>query len=140
MNLYVWTKILHLFFVIAWMVTVFCLPRILTGLVEAEHEAAVRGRLIPFGLRIYRLGHNLFGLAFIFGLVLWLYFRIAGPWLHVKLVLVTLLLVHFTLCGRWLKRVAAGGPPPSMRMLRFFHHVPSFLLLAVIWLVLAKPI
>ena len=90
MNFYLWTKILHLFFVITWMATVFCLPPILLGLTGAGDEAAVRDRLIPLGRKIYRLGHNLFGLAFGFGLVLWLYFGIAGPWLHVKLVLVTL--------------------------------------------------
>ena len=140
MNIYLWTKILHLFFVITWMATVFCLPHILLGLVEAGDEAAVRDRLIPLGRKIYRLGHNLFGLAFIFGLVLWMYFGIAGPWLHVKMALVSLLLVHFTLSGRWLKRVAVGRVPPSVGVLRWFNHVPSLLLLAVIWLVLAKPI
>jgi len=140
MNIYLWATILHLFFVITWMATVLCLPHILLGLVEAGDEAAVRDRLIPLGRKIYRLGHNLFGLAFIFGLVLWLYFGIAGPWLHVKLVLVSLLLVHFTLSGRWLKRVADGRALPSAGVLRWFNHVPSLLLLGVIWLVLAKPI
>jgi len=139
MNFYLWTKILHLFFVITWMATVFCLPPILLGLTEAGDEAAVRDRFIPLGRKIYRLGHNLFGLAFGFGLVLWLYFGIGGPWLHVKLVLVTLLLVHFTLSGRWLKSVAAGRALPSVRVLRWFNRVPALLLLAVIWLVLAKP-
>lgn len=139
MNIPMWTKIFHLFFVIAWMATVFALPRILSGLAEGGHEPAVRDRLIPLGLRVYRLGHHLFGFAFVFGLLLWLYFGIGGPWLHVKLVLVALLLVHFTLCGRWLKKVAAGGSLPPAGMLRWFQHLPSLLLLGVIWLVLAKP-
>lgn len=46
----------------------------------------------------------------------------------------------FTLSGRWLKRVADGRALPSAGVLRWFNHVPSLLLLAVIWLMLAKPI
>ncbi len=140
MNIYLWTRILHLFFVIAWMATVFCLPRILLGLVEVGDEAPLRDRLIPLGLKIYRLGHHLFGLAFVLGLVLWLYFGISGPWLHVKLVLVTLMLVLFTLCGRWLKRFADGRALPPVRVLRWANVLPALMLLAVIWLVTAKPI
>lgn len=139
MNTYLWTKIFHLFFVIAWMAIVFFLPLILLVLVEVGNEATARDRLVSLGLKIYRLGHHLFGLAFALGLVLWLYFGMTGPWLHAKLVLVTLLLIHFTLGGRWLKRVVAGRPLPPVRVLRWFNALPSFLLLVVIWLVLAKP-
>ena len=140
MNFYLWAKILHLFFVIAWMATVFCLPFILVGLSEAGDEAAGRERQLAFGRKIYGLGHNLFGMAFLFGLILWLHFGISGPWLHVKLVLVALLFTHFILSGRWLKKFTAGQALPSSRILRLFNFVPAILLLAVIWLVLAKPI
>jgi len=139
MNIYLWTKIFHLFFVIAWMAVVFCLPPLLLALAGVGEEPAVRQRLIPLGLKLYRLGHHLFGLAFALGLVLWLYFGMTGPWLHAKLVLVALLLGHFTLAGRWLKRMAAGGSLPSVAVLRWFSCVPAFLLLGVLWLVLAKP-
>ena len=140
MNLYLFTKILHLFFVIAWMAVVFCLPRMLLVLAEPKEEAAVRDRLVSLGCRTYKLGHFLFGMAFFFGMVLWLHFGISGPWLHVKLLLVALLLVHFILSGRWLKGVAAGRALPSAQTVRWFNYAPSFLLLAVVWLVLGKPI
>lgn len=139
MNIYLWSKLLHLFFVIAWMATLFGLPRTLLELAEAGADGPRRARLIASGRRLYRLGHNLFGLAVIFGLVLWLYLGIGGPWLHVKLVVVALLLAHFTVGGRWLKGVAAGRSLPDVRVLWWFQHVPAALLLLVIWLVLAKP-
>ena len=138
--MYLWTKTLHLLFVIAWMATVFYLPRILVNIAEGDAESAdVRRRLCLMGRRLYRFGHNMFGIAFGFGLVLWLYFGISGGWLHAKLTLLALMLAHFIVAGRWLKRAEAGGALPSAKALRWFNEVPVLLLLGVIYLVLAKP-
>jgi putative membrane protein len=139
MQAYLWTKTAHLVFVIAWMSCVFYLPRILVNLSEAGEVPAVRARLELMGRRLYRFGHVMFGLAFVLGLVLWLYFGIAGGWLHAKLGLVALLLAHYTVAGRWLKGHAAGRALPSARALRWFNEVPVLLLVAVVYLVLAKP-
>lgn len=139
MNAYVWTKTLHLVFVMAWMAAGFYLPRILINLVEAGDEPAVRARLVLMGRRLYRFGHVMFGIALLLGLALWLHFGVVGGWLHAKLTLVALLLAHFIVAGRWVKRAAAGGALPSTRMLRWFNEVPVFALVAIVWLVLAKP-
>ena len=139
MQAYFWTKTAHLVFVIAWMAAVFYLPRILVNLSEAGDEPAVRARLLLMGRRLYRFGHMMFGLAFVLGLTLWLHFGIAGGWLYLKLVGVALLMVHYTVAGRWLKAHAAGRALPSGRGLRWFNEVPVFLLVAVVYLVLAKP-
>ena len=149
MNAYLWTKSAHLLFVMAWVAAGFYLPRILVNLAEAGDEPAVRARLVLMGRRLYRFGHVMFGFAFLLGLVLWLGYRVipgyptmvgAGSgWLHAKLALVALLLAHFIVAGRWLKGVDKGRALPSARALRVFNEIPVFVLLAVIWLVLAKP-
>jgi putative membrane protein len=136
---YLWTKTAHLVFVIAWMATVLYLPRILVNLAEAGDEPAVRSRLVLMGRRLYRFGHIMFGFAVVLGLALWLHFGIAGPWLHVKLVLVVLLLAHFIVAGRWLKGIAAGRALPSATTLRWFNELPVVLLVMIVYLVLAKP-
>lgn len=136
---YLLTKTFHLLFVIAWMAAVFYLPRILVNLAEAGDDPPVRARLVLMGRRLYRFGHIVFGIAFALGLVLWLHFHIGGGWLHAKLLLVALLLVHFVLAGRWVKRAGNGGALPSASTLRWFNEIPVVLLLMVIWLVLAKP-
>ena len=136
---YLWTKTAHLVFVMAWMASVFYLPRILVNLAEAGDVVPVRERLDLMGRRLYRFGHMMFGFAVVFGLVLWLYFDIAGAWLHAKLALVVLLLVHFTVSGRWLKGLAKGKPLPSSKALRWFNEIPGLLLVVVVFLVLAKP-
>jgi protoporphyrinogen IX oxidase len=139
MHAYLWTKTFHLLFVMAWVAAAFYLPRILINLVEAGGDGAVRDRLLAMGRRLYRFGHVMFGFAVALGLVLWMHFRIGGGWMHAKLLLVALLLAHFTVAGRWLKGVAAGRALPSTKALRWFNEIPVFLLLAVIYLVLAKP-
>ena len=136
---YFWIKTAHLVFVMAWMGGVFYLPRILVNLAEAGDDPAVRARLVLMGRRLYRFGHMMFGLAFVFGLVLWLYFGISGGWLHAKLALVVLMLAHFTVSGRWLKGVDAGRALPSSKALRWFNELPVLLLVGIVFLVLAKP-
>lgn len=137
--MYDWTKIFHLLFVMAWVAAVFYLPRILVNLAEAGDSVEVRARLVLMGRRLYRFGHIMFGLAVILGLVLWLGFGAVGGWLHAKLLLVALMFAHYIVTGRWLKGLDKGRALPVTGKLRLFNEIPVFLLLAVIWLVLAKP-
>jgi putative membrane protein len=147
---YLWTKILHLLFVIAWMACVFYLPRILVNLAESRGEQAVQQRLLLMGQRLYRFGHNMFGIALILGLLLW-FGRLIAPelwphvtaargWMHAKLVLVLVLLGYFILTGRTLKAIAAGAAPKSSRWYRWFNEIPLLLAVPILWLVIAKPI
>ena len=137
--MYFWVKTAHLVFVIAWMATVFYLPRILVNLSETTSQPEVQARLLLMGRKLYRFGHNMFGLALILGLVLWFYFHISGGWLHVKLTLVALMLAHFIIAGRWLKGAEKGRALPSSKALRWFNELPVLLLVGVVYLVLAKP-
>ncbi|WP_408950627.1 CopD family protein [Lysobacter sp. Hz 25] len=139
MNAYLWTKTFHLVFVMAWMGSVFYLPRILVNLAEAGDEPAVRARLVLMGRRLYRFGHIMFGVAAILGGVLWFVFHMSGGWLHAKLTVVAAMLAFYILTGRWLKGVDQGRALPSSRSLRIFNEIPVFALIAIVWLVLAKP-
>src|SRR5690349_12502109 len=135
---YLWIKSFHLLFVIAWMATVFYLPRILVNVAEAGADAAVRARLLLMGRRLYKFGHNMFGLAFLFGLVLWQGWRVfpstlpnvaAGMhWIDLKLGLVALLLAYFVVVGRMLKQSEKGGALPSAVALRWLNELPVLLL------------
>jgi putative membrane protein len=146
---YLLIKSLHLLFVIAWMATVFYLPRILVNLAETANEPPVQARLQLMGRRLYKFGHNMFGVAFVFGLVLWQGWRLfpqALPnvtggmhWIDAKLTLVAVLLAYFIACGRLLKRREKGLALPSSRALRWLNELPVLVLLAVIYLVIAKP-
>ena len=139
MQAYFWTKTAHVVFVMAWMGGVFYLPRILVNIAEAGDDPAVRARLVLMGRRLYRFGHIMFGLAVALGLVLWLYFKVNGGWLHAKLTLVAVMLAYYIVAGRWLKGVGTGLALPSSRALRWFNELPVLLLIAIVYLVIAKP-
>jgi putative membrane protein len=135
--MYYWIKALHVLFVMAWIASVFYLPRILVNMAEVGDVPLVNARLQLMGKRLYRFGHMMFGLAFLFGLWLWLGFDISGNWLYTKLALVAVLLGYYIWSGRLLKQGSAALPSP--RTLRLLNELPIFVVLAVIYLVLAKP-
>ncbi|WP_239951520.1 CopD family protein [Dyella terrae] len=149
MMTYLWVKSFHVVFVIAWMATVFYLPRILVNIAEVGDEPAVKARLILMGRRLYRFGHNMFGIAFLFGLALWEGWRVfpqALPnvvaslhWIDAKLTLVVLMLIYFGWTGRLLKRSEKGGLLPSSKTLRIMNELPVLVLLGIVFLVIAKP-
>ena len=100
------------------------------------------------GKRLYSFGHTMFGLAALLGALLWQGFRVwpvlpnvvaGGHWIDAKLGLVALLLAYFIVCGRMLKRATAGGGLPSAKALRWINELPVLLLVAIVYLVLAKP-
>lgn len=150
MQSYYWVKTFHIVFVVAWMATVFYLPRILVNLAETAGQPVVTERLQLMGLRLYRFGHSMFGLAFLLGLVLWLGYKVipdfptmvaagGAGWLHAKLGLVVVLLAYFIWIGRLLKGVAKGRALPSSRALRWINEIPLLAFIPIVWLVLAKP-
>lgn len=153
MNLFLITKTLHIIFVMAFIASLFYLPRIMVNLAEAEKANegdAVKQRLILMGVRMYRFGHMMFGIAFVFGLLMWQGYRMSpdylpqafatGGWLHVKLVLIMLMIAYFTYFGRKLKAYAKGATTlPSSTALRWWNEAPLLLLGIVVYLVLAKP-
>ena len=149
MTAYLAVKTAHLVFVIAFMASVFYLPRILVNIAETAGQADVQARLVLMGRRLYRFGHVMFALTFVLGLVAWLGYRVlpqfptmVGPgtgWMHAKLLLVVLTFVHYLVAGRWLKGAAAGRALPTGTALRWFNEIPLLLLVAIAWLVLAKP-
>jgi putative membrane protein len=146
---YLLIKSLHLLFVMAWMATVFYLPRILVNLAESAGEPVVQARLQLMGRRLYKFGHNMFGLAFVFGLTLWQGWRVFPQslpnvasgmhWIDAKLTLVAVLLAYFIWAGRVLKRSEKGAALPSAKALRWLNELPVLLLLGVVFLVIAKP-
>ena len=138
-SLYLWVKTFHLVFVIAWMATVFYLPRILVNLAETSGQADVQARLQLMGRRLYGFGHSMFGIAMILGLLLWFYFGISGGWLHAKLALVLLVLGYHHACGVLLRKFGAEQNTHSHRWFRWFNEMPVLLLLAIVVLVVVKP-
>ncbi|WP_028080896.1 protoporphyrinogen oxidase HemJ [Solimonas soli] len=136
-----WLKAFHLFFVIAWFVGLFYLPRLFVYHTEVSDEAG-HARFCAMERRLYAMttigmvGTWLLGI----GLLL------AGPeiylksgWLHAKLTLVLALSGYHG----WLKtRIRAFAERRNTRTAKFYrlmNELPTVLLLIILILVVVKP-
>lgn len=136
-----WVKAFHIFFVVSWFAGLFYLPRIFVNLAMVPADStAERERLLTMARKLYKFVTPIGLLAVVSGLWLWLGFGFAGGWLHAKLALVTVLLGYHFYCGRLYRGFLAGTNTHSHRWFRVFNEMPVLLLLAIVVLVVVKPI
>lgn len=138
--MYPWLKVFHLFFVVAWFVALFYLPRLfiyhLDATTDAEHQ-----RFQTMERRLYIMGHIgmggtlLLGLLMLWALPVWVH----SGWLHAKLALVAVLILFYLYCGKLIRGFAANRCRHSAKWLRGFNEVPGALLIAILILVVVKP-
>ena len=135
-----WTKALHIFFVICWMAGVFYLPRIFVNL-AMETNTATTERLTLMARKLYRFSMWLSVFAVVFGAILvYMQYGAKMPgWMHAKLLLVALVVGYHHACGSILKKFEKGVNKRSHKWFRVFNEVPVFMLLAIVILVVVKP-
>ncbi|NCV61003.1 MAG: CopD family protein [Betaproteobacteria bacterium] len=140
---YLWIKTLHIVFVTSWFAGLFYLPRIFVNLaMVAPESTAERERLILMASKLYRFMHPLMWFALGLGFWLWLGYGVgAGSlWMHAKLALIVLLVLYHLLCGRILRQFSRGSSQRSHVWFRWFNEVPVIMLVAVVALVVIKPV
>lgn len=142
---YLWGKAFHLVFVASWFAGLFYLPRIfvnLAGVASASH--AERERLLLMATRLYRFSNLLMLLALASGLWLWLGFPawrgFNHVWLDLKLLVVVLAVGYQHACGVLLKRFVRMANRRSDRWYRVFNEVAIVLFVAIVVLVVVKPL
>ncbi|MDE2117449.1 MAG: CopD family protein [Betaproteobacteria bacterium] len=134
-----WVKAFHIIFVTSWFAGLFYLPRIFVNLAMAREDAE-RERLLLMSHKLYRFVTPIAALALLFGLWLWLGYGITGVWLHIKLLLVVILVAYHFYCGRLLALFKQGRNTHSHVWYRWFNEIPVLLLMAVVILVVVKPL
>ncbi len=134
-----WIKAFHIIFVISWFAGLFYLPRIFVNLAMAKEEAE-RDRLLLMAQKLFRFMSPLAVLALAFGTWLWLRFGFTGMWLMIKLSLVLLLVAYHLYCGRLLRIFRLGFNKRSHVWFRWFNEIPILLMMAIVILVVVKPI
>ena len=141
--MYFWVKTAHLVFVIAWMATVFYLPRILVNLAEAGAVAPVRERLLLMGRKLQRCATVLMVIALVTGLALWLgwpFWRGPGnAWVHAKLTLVVAVIGFHHMNARLLRGFERADNRRSHVWFRVYNEISVLLFAAIVALVVFKP-
>lgn len=136
-----WTKAIHIFFVVAWFAGLFYLPRLYVYHADAQdpisHERfCVMERRLYIMTTLGMVGTWVFGLwTLMIGPQVWL----QAGWLHAKLGLVVLLSAYHGWLKTRLRAFAQGRNDKSARFYRWMNEVPSLLLLAIVLLVVLKP-
>jgi putative membrane protein len=134
-----YSKAIHILFVISWMAGVFYLPRIFVHFVEGRAAGEDVRRLQVMAKRLYHFTSMMGVLALASGLWLWLRYGFTGGWLHAKLALVLLLVAYHVSMRACTKRLLANGSLPSSTALRWYNEVPLLILAGILFFVVVKP-
>jgi len=135
-----WIKAWHVIFMVTWFAGLFYLPRLFVYHAAATDRASI-DRFSVMEKRLFAIMTIGAVLTAAFGL--WLVARspalLDAGWMRAKLVLVLVLIAYHAWTWRLLRDFAAGRNSHSERWYRIFNEVPSFLLIGIVLLAVARP-
>lgn len=137
-----WLKAFHVIFLVTWFAGLFYLPRLFVYHVESD-DAGVCAQFAVMERRLFVIMTIGGGLTAATGF--WLLFDYAWSayagmgWLHVKLVLVTLLAGYHVWCYKLMRDLARDRCTHGSRWMRLFNEIPSLFLVAIVILAVVKP-
>ena len=135
-----WVKALHIIFMVTWFAGLFYLPRLFVYHAMAS-DATSRERFKLMERKLY-YGIMTPGavLTILFGLWLWLGYGFHGLWLDIKVVLVAILIGFHIYCGKLLIDFRHDRNRHGHVFYRWLNEFPALILVAVVILVVVKPV
>lgn len=134
-----WVKSFHIVFMVAWFAGLFYLPRLFVYHALSD-DTPTRERFKVMERKLYRgIMHPTMVLTVATGAWMWLGYGITGPWLHVKVALVALLVGYHFWLGHLLRAFARDQNSHTHVFYRWVNELPLVLLLAIVILVVVKP-
>ena len=144
MNTYLLFKSIHLIAVISWMAGLLYLPRIFVYHVENFEKKETVDIFETMEKRLYNyIMRPAMLFSWIFGIVL-IYLNgldvLTNLWIQIKLVLVIALSAYHEYLGKCLRQLKNRTNIKSAKFYRYINEVPTVLLIAIIFIVVFKPI
>ncbi|WP_290700418.1 CopD family protein [Lacinutrix sp.] len=146
MEYYNYIKALHLIFVITWFAGLFYIPRLFVYQIEASQKPSPEKEIL--GKQLKLMAKRLWTiiawpsavLAVLFGLILFYLnpYLIKNDWMQVKLGFVVLLILYHLQTHAYFKQLQNGIVKKSSNFMRLWNEGATFILFAVIFLVLLK--
>lgn len=132
---------LHIMALVFWVACLYYLPALLAGRHGGEHSFEEPPEPYDSLSRLVftRIATPAAIVAIIAGTLVFIVDLNASPWLLLKLTLVALLVVAHTALGLLVLRAEADNGKPIRPWCRLFLVVLTVLLVAILWVVLAKP-
>lgn len=141
---YLWIKVFHLFFMVAWMAGLFYLPRLFVYHTRANKGGELSETLKVMECKLLKIIMNpAMILTFFFGVLLLLTPGVLSPLtaisLHLKIFFVLCLAGFHGYLAHCRKLFVQDKNPHSEKFFRILNEIPSFLLLIIVVLVVVKP-
>ena len=134
-----WTKTIHIVFIVTWFAGLFYLPRLFVYHADAKDEISLERFKIMERKLYFGISTPSAVLAIATGLILWLHYGFTGMWLMYKLLLVLVLAAYHIWCFKYLIDFKKDRNRKSHVFYRWFNEVPVVLLIAIVALVVLKP-
>ena len=135
-----WIKAWHVIFMVTWFAGLFYLPRLFVYHASATDSPGV-ARFIIMERRLFAI--MTIGAVLTIAVGLWLLMLrpslLDTGWMRAKLAVVALLAAFHIWLWRLMRDFAAGRNTRSERWYRAINEVPSFALIAIVLLAVAKP-
>ncbi len=125
---------------VTWFAGLFYLPRLFVYHAMSEDLPGIERFKVMERKLYYGIMTPGAVLTILFGLWLWLGYGISGGWLHAKLVLVIGLIWYHLYCGKLLADFKHDRNRHGHIYYRWFNEIPVVLLIAVVILVVVKPL
>ena len=141
LSAYPWIKALHVISVIAWMAGLLYLPRLFVYHCAAEPGSAQSETFKVMERRLLRAIMNPAMIAaWLFGSALAWVQDWGQEWLHAKFFLVIVMTVFHHALARWRKDFAGDANRRPQRFYRIANEAPTVLMIAIVILVIVKPL
>ncbi len=143
MNFYLLFKSLHLVAVISWMAGLLYLPRIFVYHSEASHEPqketfkVMERKLYNYIMMPAMILSWVFGIALIHSLGFSIFSEL---WMQLKTIAVLILTHYHFYLGKHLRLFSNGKNSKSPKFFRFINEIPTVLLIAIVFVVVFKPL
>lgn len=128
-------KALHIIAMVAWFAGLFYLPRLFVYHADAKDKISIeRFKLMEYRLYYYIMTPAAL-LTLFFGFILFssaAHYYATATWMHLKLGLVTLLILFHLYCGKCLRDFKYDNNEHSTLFYRWLNEFPTLLLIAIV--------
>ncbi len=135
-----WVKAAHIIFMVTWFAGFFYLPRLFVYHAMASDATSIERFKIMERKLYYGIMTPGGILTVLFGLWLWLGYGFHGLWLDIKLALVAVLIGFHVYCGKLVADFRHDRNRHGHVFYRWLNELPALILVAVVILVVVKPV